>query len=278
MRCRATGFHGDGLFVDQRHDLDRDLRRRRLRFGATAYVGHCARQSQRWHAPDHDGVECHGYPVEHAGGLAARRAEQRTSALPQSPGARPTPAAPTRSRRAGADIWGTADQFQFVYKPMTGNGEVIARVASITNANAWSKAGVMIRESLRRVVPPRDGRDVDQQGIRLSAAAGDGCAAACTRRAGPEQRRDGCGWCARATCSRRTVQRTERSWTRIGSDTIPMADTVYVGLAATSHNVSTATTAVVNNFRVNTTSAGNQLPSVNITAPGNGAVTRRHGR
>src|SRR3990170_5165186 len=49
---------------------------------------------------------------------------------------------------AGADIWGTSDQFRFVYQPIAGDVEVIARVDSITSADAWSKAGVMIRASL----------------------------------------------------------------------------------------------------------------------------------
>src|SRR3990170_274401 len=51
-------------------------------------------------------------------------------------------------RAAGTDIWGTSDQFRFVYQPITGDVDVIARVNSITNADAWSKAGVMIRSSL----------------------------------------------------------------------------------------------------------------------------------
>src|SRR5688572_16354880 len=49
---------------------------------------------------------------------------------------------------AGTDIWGTADQFHFVYRPITGNGEIIARVASIGNTDPWAKAGVMFREAL----------------------------------------------------------------------------------------------------------------------------------
>ena len=32
---------------------------------------------------------------------------------------------------SGADIWGTADEFQFVYQPVTGDGEIITRVNSI---------------------------------------------------------------------------------------------------------------------------------------------------
>src|SRR6185503_297907 len=49
---------------------------------------------------------------------------------------------------SGADVWGTADAFHFVYQPWTGDGSIVTRVASVTNANAWSKAGVMFRESL----------------------------------------------------------------------------------------------------------------------------------
>ncbi|MGE5296468.1 MAG: hypothetical protein ACM3VT_16735, partial [Solirubrobacterales bacterium] len=45
----------------------------------------------------------------------------------------------------GADIWGTADQFRFAYKALSGNGSMVVRVNSIYNSNAWAKAGVMIR-------------------------------------------------------------------------------------------------------------------------------------
>ena len=48
----------------------------------------------------------------------------------------------------GIDIWGTSDQFHFVYQPLQGDVEVIARVASLQHADPWSEAGVMIRESL----------------------------------------------------------------------------------------------------------------------------------
>jgi hypothetical protein len=49
----------------------------------------------------------------------------------------------------GADIWGAADQFTFVYKTLNGDGALVARVVSIgTGSNTWAKGGVMIRESL----------------------------------------------------------------------------------------------------------------------------------
>ncbi len=49
---------------------------------------------------------------------------------------------------ACADIWGTADEFRFAYKQLSGNGSIIARVENIAHTDDWAKAGVMIRESL----------------------------------------------------------------------------------------------------------------------------------
>jgi len=49
---------------------------------------------------------------------------------------------------AGVDIWGTADDFRFVYKRLSGDGSITARVDSCTQANVWTKAGIMIRENL----------------------------------------------------------------------------------------------------------------------------------
>ncbi len=50
-------------------------------------------------------------------------------------------------RGSGSDIWGTADQFQFVSRPINGDGSLTARITGPSNTNAWAKAGVMIRES-----------------------------------------------------------------------------------------------------------------------------------
>ena len=49
---------------------------------------------------------------------------------------------------AGADIWGTADAFHYVYESLSGDGQIIARVVGLTNTNTYAKAGVMFRESL----------------------------------------------------------------------------------------------------------------------------------
>jgi regulation of enolase protein 1 (concanavalin A-like superfamily) len=48
----------------------------------------------------------------------------------------------------GTDIWGTSDQFRFVYKQLAGDGSIVARIDRLDNTNEWAKAGVMIRETL----------------------------------------------------------------------------------------------------------------------------------
>ena len=51
-------------------------------------------------------------------------------------------------KASGADIWYYADAFHFMSQPMTGNVDIIARVVSDENVQAWVKAGVMIRDQL----------------------------------------------------------------------------------------------------------------------------------
>jgi hypothetical protein len=50
-------------------------------------------------------------------------------------------------RGSGADIWGSADEFHYVYRAQYSNSEITARVDNVQNVNRWVKAGLMIRES-----------------------------------------------------------------------------------------------------------------------------------
>jgi outer membrane protein assembly factor BamB len=47
----------------------------------------------------------------------------------------------------GVDIFGTSDQFNYVYQPTTGNGTIIARVTSVSNTSSNAKAGVIWKAS-----------------------------------------------------------------------------------------------------------------------------------
>src|SRR5262249_50055735 len=46
---------------------------------------------------------------------------------------------------SGSDIWDTADHFQYVYEPLVGNGQIVARLVSATPQDFWTKAGLMLR-------------------------------------------------------------------------------------------------------------------------------------
>lgn len=172
----------------------------------------------------------------------------------------------------GKDIWGQADQFNFVYQPITGDVDISARVASLKNSSGSAKAGVMIRESLasdaRHVLAltyPGGGtafqRRIDVGGFSVNTAG-----PAMTTPRWVRLVRSGFQFTAYASAD-------GVNWTTIASDTVPMADTVYVGLAVTSHNVSATTTAVIDRFALTQASAPpNQLPVVSLTAPAGGST------
>src|SRR5687768_11856129 len=42
-------------------------------------------------------------------------------------------------KASGSDIWGTSDQFHFVYLPISGNVDVRARVDAIAPTAVWAK-------------------------------------------------------------------------------------------------------------------------------------------
>lgn len=45
------------------------------------------------------------------------------------------------------DIWDTADHMRLVYKRLTGDATIVAKIHGVTNTWPWAKAGVMIRET-----------------------------------------------------------------------------------------------------------------------------------
>ena len=51
---------------------------------------------------------------------------------------------------SGADIGGIADAFQFVWQPVAGDCEIVARVAAVQPANSQAKVGLMIRSDFAR--------------------------------------------------------------------------------------------------------------------------------
>jgi len=67
----------------------------------------------------------------------------------------------------GADIWGNSDQFHYVYRELTGDAIIEARVVDNgEGSNNWAKGGVMIRQSL-------DADSINVSGF-ITGGSGDG--------------------------------------------------------------------------------------------------------
>lgn len=136
---------------------------------------------------------------------------------------------------SGTDIEGAADQFRFVYRPLTGNGEIVARVASLQNTDPWAKAGVMIRDTLA----------ANSRHALLAVTAANGLAFQRRNSTGGSSIHVGGGvgaapYWVRLVRSGTTISSYKSTdgvgWTLVGSATVPLNSTAYVGLALTSHN------------------------------------------
>lgn len=147
---------------------------------------------------------------------------------------------------SGDDIWNTADAFRFVHEPITGNCTIVARVVSVQNIDGWSKAGVMIRESLAAnaanafmAVTPGNGvtwQTRSSTGVNSGNNNTNGLSAPYwvkLVRSGSTFT----GYCS--------LDGT--NWAQLGTATFTMAASVYAGLALTSHNNSSLCAATLDN-------------------------------
>jgi hypothetical protein len=205
-------------------------------------------------------------------GAHARSAAGVPGQLPQDPlpppwvdadiGAPALPGSATYSngtftvQASGADIESNLDQFHYVYQPVTGDVTIIARLASLQPTDPWAKAGVMIRETL----------DPDSKHAMMFDTPGNGLnfARRTTTGGGTDTTNGPYGpaphWVALIRVGDVLTGYASPdglSWTLVGSDTIPMAASVFAGLPLTSHNNAVLGTATFDNVSV---AAGSCLP------------------
>ena len=140
---------------------------------------------------------------------------------------------------SGADIWGTSDQFRYAYRSLTGDGSIVARVATVQDVAVWVKAGVMIRETLDPSSAHGFMLVSSQKGVAFQRRPSAGGASVHTGGTTSHAPR----W-VKLTRTGNLFSAYESadgaSWTLVGTETIAMAPTVYVGLAVTSHTTSSA--------------------------------------
>ena len=152
----------------------------------------------------------------------------------------------------GTDINGTSDKFQFVYKSLTGDGSIIARVINVEDTDSSAKAGVMFRDALTTgsanafvALTPGNGATFQWR----SNANGSTNASTFIGAAIPywvRLTRSGSSFTAYRSSDGVT-------WTQVGSTiTLSMGSTVYVGLAVTSHSSGNLCTSIFSNVSVTT--------------------------
>jgi len=170
---------------------------------------------------------------------------------------------------SGADIWNDADAFHYAYKTLTGAGSIIAKVNSVEQANNWSKAGVMIRDTLGAgskfaavYVTPTDAADgTATNGCTFQARLDTDIAAVSDSAVRTAEQlaivapywvkleRDVAGN-FRASFSADGSTWRQMSW---NPQSISMGSNVYIGLALTSHDAALTCEAVFSNV----TTSGN---------------------
>jgi regulation of enolase protein 1 (concanavalin A-like superfamily) len=177
---------------------------------------------------------------------------------------------------SGADIWGTADEFHYLWQQAYRDFSITARVVSLQNVNQWTKAGLMIRSSgwagsagyphasvfatpttvkglafQRRTM--QDGTSTSTAGPAVSAPV----------------------WLKLTKQGDQIVSYYRKNvtdpWTEIGRATLSIGDYVVAGLAVSSHVDGQVATAVFDNVRVEPLHA---FTSTDIGAVGVPGTTR----
>ena len=150
----------------------------------------------------------------------------------------------------GADIWGTADQFQFASQGFTGDGSLIARVTGVQNTDPWAKAGLMFRDSADPGASFADVVVTPGNGVAFQWRASAG---------GPPENVNLTGLSAPVWVQ--LVRSGDAfsgyysadgiAWTQIGAtQTIAMNSTALAGLAVTAHNNGALSSATFTNVSV----------------------------
>ena len=147
---------------------------------------------------------------------------------------------------SGKDIGGGVDEFRYVFQQANGDCTIVAKVMSVQNTDNTAKAGVMIRESLTDksthatvYVTPGDGihfRSRSTTGGTTSDKKAGALAAP---------------YWVRVVRTGNTFTGSRSpdgvTWTSMGSVSITMGASVYIGLDVNSHKDGTLCTATFKN-------------------------------
>jgi len=145
---------------------------------------------------------------------------------------------------AGDDIWETADQFQYVYQTVQGDGQITARILSQTATNDWAKAGVMIKQSALQGAAYALLGTTPSNGLAFQHSFTNSTNG---------QSYSLPAWVRLVRVGETVTAYTSSdgvNWSSYGNMTLPMSSSVTVGMFVNSHNGTQLSTATFDNVTV----------------------------
>ena len=152
----------------------------------------------------------------------------------------------------GANIYGTADAFNYAYQGLAGNGSIVAEVDNITDTGAYARGGVMIRGSTAAGAQEVDvviNANGTAQVEYRSTVGGSTTAITDSGYAAPQ-------WVELARAGNvftGFVSSNGTTWTQIGSVTVAMPTPALAGLAVNAYDNTQLATGTFTNVSVTAT-------------------------
>ncbi|MEZ4830205.1 MAG: PKD domain-containing protein [Bacteroidia bacterium] len=155
---------------------------------------------------------------------------------------------------SGVDIWDKIDAFHFVYRSMTGNGEIVMRVNSLLETHPWAKSGIMMRESLDPGAKNAFSFIAASGRYTFQRRVTDGGLTTSTN--SPKETPIPIPYWVKLVRQDNMFRGYASSdgitWLLIDQAEIPMTTDIFVGIAVTSHDDNLVTTSIVENVTFTT--------------------------
>jgi hypothetical protein len=185
---------------------------------------------------------------------------------------------------AGSDIYGGTDEFRFAWKRLTGDGSIAVRVADVNTVESWTKAGVMIRESLDPLAKQVHMVTGAQQGViewMYRAITNDTVVTNFNTAGGSTPvpiwvriTRVGNVFTGEYSTDNKTWTKITQTDGTASTTTINMPGTVYVGMVVSSHLAGVPARAQFTDIKTTGTVSGSwQATDVGVVHPGNDPAT-----
>ncbi|HMJ91295.1 MAG TPA: hypothetical protein VK530_15850 [Candidatus Acidoferrum sp.] len=151
---------------------------------------------------------------------------------------------------SGSDIWGTADEFRYLYVPSSGNCSIVARVKSVEDTDPGAKAGLLIRETLSPGAQEACVFLTPDNGVKFQYRSATG---GTTTLKGNKVSSSAPYWLKLVRSGHTFTgycSSNGSNWTTLGSHTFTVDSGAYIGIAVTSKEDGTLCEAVFDNITV----------------------------